>query len=517
MLSPRLIYDTYLKGPAAIIRLFEHTFGTHALCGLPVPDHQQQVIDGLGAQLDDLRGQLERSRAECSALRGENERLRRRLSELDAVISKDSHNSSRPPSMDPLAHKRTRSLRRPSGRGVGGQPGHPGHTRLRVQKPTRVVVHRPTQCRQCRSPLAAAPLMSSERRQMIDIVPARLRVTEHRAEVVGCPRCGARTKGEFPAGVRAPVQYGASVKARALYLLQYQLLPYGRTRETLGEFFGCWTSQRTLERMVAECAAALVETELKIKKKLRRAPVLHADETGLRVAGGCHYVHVASSARLTHYGYDPHRGRRAMDEINILPRYRGTCVHDGWLAYNSYSRCRHALCGAHLLRELTYFAEFDDERKRWAEPLRELLMEMKQEVARVKEGGGDHLTAARLEELTTLYERLVFEGLEANPPPAVPDQVSQQARNLVLRLECRKPEVLRFMGDFRVPFDNNQAERDLRMIKLRQKTSGCFRTEEGARQFCRIRTYLSTMRKQGRGALQALERACTGTPFRPTS
>jgi transposase len=372
-------------------------------------------------------------------------------------------------------------------------------------------------CLHCLSPFETIQIISRERRQVIEIVPSRLRVIEHQAMVMRCSSCGFKTKGQFPEAVRAPVQYGSSVKARALYLLQYQLLPYARTREALGELFGCWPSKRTLERALAECAGALVETELKIKRRLRRSAVIHADETGLRVGGGCHYVHVASTPRLTHYGYDAHRGRKAISEINILPGYRGTCVHDGWWAYSYYTDCRHALCGAHLLRELIYFSELDEKHKRWAAPLGELLPAMKREVEQVKEGGGERLTADRLGALTTSYDVLVAEGLKANPPPEVPDPIRKQARNLLLRLERRKEEVLCFMRDFTVAFDNNQAERDLRMVKLKQKTSGCLRTAEGARQFCRLRSYLSTMRKQGRGALSALERACTGVPFRPTS
>ena len=202
-----------------------------------------------------------------------------------------------------------------------------------------------------------------------------------------------------------------------------------------------------------------------------------------------------------------------MDEINVLPRYRGTVVHDGLLAYKSYTKCRHALCGVHLLRELTYFEELSAETRVWAAPLKELLLEMKREVERVREEGGRRLDHQRLTALTESYDRLVAEGLQAQPPPELPMQVSKQGRNLLLRLERRKEEVLLFLTDFSVPFDNNQAERDLRMVKLQQKTSGCFRTEEGARQFCRIRAYLSTTRKQGRGMLQALEGACKGEPL----
>jgi transposase len=334
--------------------------------------------------------------------------------------------------------------------------------------------------------------------------------------VMRCSRCGLRTKGVFPEEVRATVQYGPSVIAHALYLHDYQLLPYQRTSQAMRDLFGCPMSPSILARSVSGGASKLVETELKIKQKLRCSSVLHADETGLRVEQKCHYVHVASTDRLTHYGCDARRGRGAIDEINIVPGYRGTLVHDGWHSYTYYQECQHALCGAHLLRELTYFSELDEGRKRWAAPIKQVLLEIKRAVEEARTGGDGQLTGERVTALTICYEELIREGLEANPPPERADLVGRQARNLLLRLERRRAEVLRFMTDFTVGFDNNQAERDLRMIKLRQKISGCFRSAEGARQFCRIRGYLSTMSKQGKSMMQALERACEGRPLRPT-
>ena len=308
------------------------------------------------------------------------------------------------------------------------------------------------------------------------------------------------------------MRYGPGVKARVLYLQQYQLLPYQRTAEAMRELFGCRLSAGTVANIVRECADGPVETELRSKRSLRRSPVIHADETGLRVNKRVAYVHVATNERLTHYAAASHRGRTAIDEINLLPRYRGTCVHDGWPSYTHHSRCRHALCGVHLFRELTYFEELSEETKAWAGPLRELLLAMKKEAERVCAEGGKRLAAGRLAELTGSYDRLVAEGLKAEPPPEVPELVRRRARSLLLRLGRRKEEVLRFLTDFSVPFDNNLAERDLRMVKLRQKTSGCFRSEGGARRFCRIRSYVSTARKQGRGVLHALEGACRGKP-----
>lgn len=507
------IYQTYLRGPAAVIRLFEQALGTQAIYGPPDPDMQQRTIECLSDEIGRLKNQLLNLKQELNELCGENHRLRRRNSELEALGGKDSHNSSRPPSSDPPWKKRTKSLRRPSGKLAGGQPGHPGHTLRLTQKPQRVITHRPKQCCHCSSPLGEGWSMGAERRQVIDILPVRLRVTEHRAEVVCCPACGKRTKARFPERVKATVQYGASVLGRALYLHDYQFLPYARTAEAMRELFGCALSRGTLSTAVKQCADGLVETELKIKRGLRRSAVLHADETGLRVEGRLAYVHVTSTPLLTHYGSDARRGKAAIDEIGILPEYRGTCVHDGWLSYTFYPKCRHALCGVHISRELTYFEELSEETKAWAGPLKELLLEMKGEVERAFADGETRLAVERLAELTASYEKLVAEGLRGQPPPEVPEHVRRQARNLLLRLEWRKEEVLRFLTDFTVPWDNNQAERDLRMIKLQQKTSGCFRTEEGARRFCRIRSYVSTMRKQGRRVLLALEEACRGKPL----
>jgi transposase len=508
------IYQAYLRGPHALFRLFAVTFGRQALDGPPDPNQQQHTIDDLSAHIGRLQAQVERLRAEVSDLRGRNFELQRRNAELEALAVKDSHNSSRPPSTDPPWAKRTKSLRRPSGRRVGGQRGHRGETLRLSARPDRVIEHRPRECRSCHAPLsAAARVVRHHRQQVVEVVPARLRVTEHRLAVVRCSSCGRTTQGEFAGRVRSGVQYGPGVKARALYLQQYQLLPYGRTSEAMRDLFGCRVSAGTVANIVRECASRLVKPELKIKQQLRRSSVLHADETGLRINGRLAYVHVASTPRLTHYAAAAHRGQTAITEINVLPRYRGTCVHDGWLAYTHYTRCRHALCGVHLLRELTYFEELSQETKAWASPLKELLLEMKREVERVREEGGKRLDLQRLTALTESYDQLVAAGLRGQPPPALPAHVSKQGRNLLLRLERRKEEVLLFLTDFSVPFGNNQAERDLRMIKLQQKTSGCFRSEEGARRFCRIHSYLSTTRKQGCSVLQALEGACRGKPL----
>lgn len=451
------IYQAYRSGPSALFRLFETAFGRLALCGPPDPDQQQRTIESLSDEIGQLKAQIEKLQVEVRDLQHRNFQLVRRNQELEALISKDSHNSSRPPSSDPPWAKRTRNLRRPSGKRPGAQVEHHGSTLRLSAHPNRIVEHRPSHCTSCHASLATVQTLSHHRQQVCEVVPAKLKVTEHRLAVLRCPSCGKRTSGEFADSVRSGVQYGAGVKARVLYLQQYQLLPYQRTAEAMRELFGCLLSAGTVANMVRECAAELVETELKLKQRLRRSSIIHADETGLRINKRLGYVHVASTPSVTHYAAANHRGHSAMDEINVLPRYRGTVVHDGLLSYKHYTRCRHALCGVHLLRELTYFEELSEQTKAWAAPLKELLLEMKAKVECVRDEGGKQLAEDELRSLTESYDQLVAARLVAESPPEVPEQVRRQARNLLLRLERRREEVLLFLTNFAVPFDNNQA------------------------------------------------------------
>ena len=511
------IYQHYHRGPVAVLRLFERVFESVSLYGSPSEDQQERSLRLMSEEVDRLKAQIENQDVEIGRLRQRNYELERRNSELESNLVKDSHNSSRPPSTDPPWGKRTKSLRQPSTRRPGGQPGHKGQTKTFAAHPTKQIVHRPAQCRHCQTSLETATVVRNERRQIIDIVPARLRVTEHRAEVRRCAGCGKTTKGEFPAEAKSAVQYGPGVKARAVYLLHYQMIPYRRTREAMRDLFGCDLSSGTINNIVEEAGSRLIEAELKIKKKLRRAPVIHVDETGLRVNKQCYYVHLTSTPKLTHYLVDPHRGKAAVEAIDILPRYRGTCVHDGWPIYSLYSRCTHALCGAHLLRELVFFIEANAEQKSWAEPLKRLLLEIKSEVERGREAGQRRLDAERQSAFIARYQAIIHQGLKLNrsaESKAGSDKVQdrretdglrKQAGRLLRRMDHRRSEVLRFMTDFSIPFDNNLAERDLRMVKLKQKISGGFRASQGARTFCRLRAYLSTLSKQRRHNFSALK------------
>lgn len=442
--------------------------------------------------------------------------LTERVSELERQLGRNSRNSSQPPAGDGL-RKPPRSQREKSGRKAGGQGGHPGGTLRQVAQPDQVVTHAVASCAGCGADLQAQEPTACARRQVFDLPPLKLEVTEHRAESKTCAGCGAVNQAAFPAAVTQPVQYGPRMLSTAVYLMDYQLLPFARTSELFGDLFGQALSPGTLFTAQQACAAALAGPEERIKECLRRAEVLHVDETGCYIGGRREWLHVASSARLTHYAAHAKRGSKATDEIDILPQFAGVAVHDAWQPYWKYD-CEHALCNAHHLRELTAVAEQFGQG--WAGEMKTLLCEIKQTVQKHREAGAEGLDAQTADPLLERYERLLAQGLKQNPlsVPLTPQRgrVKQsKPRNLLDRLKQRREEALRFMTDFRVPFDNNQAERDLRMTKVQQKISGCFRSRPGAEAFCRIRSYISTARKHGLNVLSAIESVFNGHPFMP--
>lgn len=453
------------------------------------------------------RAYVARLEAENVALREQVAALLVRVQDLEGQRAKDSHNSSKPPSSDGLARK-TRSLRQPSGKKPGGQVGHRGTTLPLVETPDAVVVCRSEVCATCQAPLEGIAAERVERRQVRDLPPVRLVVREYQAERVRCPHCHTLSPAAFPVGVEAPTQYGPGVRALAVYLSQQQLLPFARVRAVLSEVVGCPLSVGTAVSLVQRCAAALAPVEGTTKAALRAAGVLHHDESPVRVGGRWQWVHVSSTERLTHYGLHAQRGAAATDAIGILPGFRGTSVHDGWKPYWHYQDCRHALCNVHLLRELTWVAEHLQQS--WAQAMKDLLLEMRAAVATARAAGATHLAAGQRADLLARYTALLAQGVAANPlppahgPPRRGRRKQHPARNLLDRLFTHQHEALAFLDDFAVPFDNNQAERDLRMLKVQQKISGCFRSDAGARAFCRTRGILSTLAKQGTALLATL-------------
>jgi transposase len=442
------------------------------------------------------------------------------LQELRDQLAKNSRNSGKPPSSDGLKKPRTGNLRRKTGRVSGGQEGHPGHTLKMVEEPDHIEVHKASKCPECAADLQAIEACELERRQVFDIPPVRIEVTEHRAEIKVCPRCGKRVKAKFPTAVTQPVQYGLRIKAQSAYLNTYQLIPLARTCELLEDFYG----HTPAEALILDANAAVVnqlERSLEAtQRQLIGSPVVHFDESGLRVEGKLNWLHVASTELLTYYSVHLKRGQEGMRAMGILPAFQGRAVHDHWKSYFAFDHCQHALCNAHHLRELQFIV--DQYQQSWAEEMSQWLLDIKAEIdaAPLEQMS---LAPERLTHFEQRYDELIGQGLEANPPPAHPPPKKRgrkrqpPPKNLLDRLQQFKPQVLAFMYDFRVPFDNNLAERDVRMVKVKQKVSGTFRTRTGAEIFCAIRSYISTVRKHGLNVIDAIYDALSGNPFIPAT
>jgi transposase len=452
------------------------------------------------------------------------------LEARDAARAKDSHNSGKPPSSDETRVGRApKSLRGQSGKRAGGQPGHPGATLTLRAAPDHTVTHAPATCAQCGHAFTAADPpagpVAGERRQVFELPPIPLVCTEHRLAERACPRCAAWSRGTFPPEARTTVQYGPGLLALGLYLTTQQLLPVGRAAATLTALTGQRVSPATLLAAEGRCTQTLTPVTAHIHAGLARSAALQLDETGFYVGAGAGpakrwWLHVACTPTLTHYTAHPRRGTAAHAAVGLLPTYAGTAVHDGYPAYFAHTGCRHALCGVHLLRELTFLAEEGGAAtRRWAAALMRSLRAMQRAAAHARAAGRAALDRATLARYHRRYDALVAQG-EATEPPPVRTRASGRARRtpagqLLVRLRRDRDAVLRFLHDLAVPFDNNEAERDVRMMKVEQKVSGGFRTIAGAATFCALRGYLTTARKQGMHQLDALATALVDFPYWP--
>jgi transposase len=448
--------------------------------------------------------------------------LRVEVAELRRRLAQNSRNSSRPPSSDGLAKPPApKSLRRPSGRKPGGQPGHDGGHLACVADPDETVTHAPGRCDGCGLDLAGAAIESSERRQVFDLPEIRLRVVEHLVQRCRC-ECGELTSGVFPRGVLAPAQYGTRVRALGLYLIAGQHLPYQRTARLLSDWLGAPLSTGTLAAFVRDGAESLDEFLDLVHNQLVESPLVHFDETGARAGGRTRWLHCASTETLTFYAIHDRRGTQGIDHCGVMPNYKGIAVHDGWPQYRKYTQVTHALCNAHHLRELLAVIEQNDQSQSWAVQADRLLRRVNDRVRDAKAAGLQALPERTLAGYRSAWTKIITLGHQQNPPPT--DRRHERgpigrtpAANLLHRLDQYRDDVLRFAHDFTVPFDNNLVERDIRMIKIQQKISGSWRTTTGADRFLAIRAYISTTRKQGHSLLDALTRLADHQPWLPAT
>ena len=456
-----------------------------------------------GAQVDELQARV----AELQA----------QVADLTARVKQTSKNSSRPPSSDGLGKPEPKSLRKKTGRKPGRPKGQPGATMELTGTPDHVLRHEPPACRKCGTGLTGARQAGMERRQVTGIPPVKAEVTEHQMIERECPCCGERTRADAPDGVTAPVQYGPRAAALGTYLRHGQFLSRDRACAALGEMFGCAPSPGALAAQARKIAGLISPAIAAITAALAGAGVAHFDETGFRVAGKLAWVHSAPAGKLVLVTVHPRRGKEGMDAAGVLPAFTGIACHDAWKPYDGYDGVAgHALCNAHLLRELIAVTETGTEDDViWAQQSIDALLELKEAAGAAREAGRCTIDPEILEKHCRWFREAADAGIVLN---AARRSKLQKKRNaLATRMRDRAGDYLRFAHDLQVPFDNNRAGQDIRMSKLRIKVSGCMRSMAGAEVFCAIRSYLATAARHGIGALDARTQAAQGDPWIPES
>jgi len=441
--------------------------------------------------------------------------LNQAIQELKEQLNKNSKNSSKPPSSDGLKKPSPKSLRKPSGKKAGGQTGHPGAHLTVTADPNDTIKHMPMACEGCAHyEMCKGTACISEKRHVVDAV-VTVHVTEHQAlEIPICMLYGDTRKAAFPKEVKANVQYGDNLQALAVALNTVGAVSIKRTHEILSGVFNIPIATGTISNMVKRCAHALTETVDKIKQKMKDSGLGHFDETGTRVDKKLWWVHNASNCEFTYLDISPKRGYLGMEQCGVLPEFHGIAMHDCWASYWNYSDIQHAICCAHLLRELTGIVDNHPEQK-WASEFIDLLLTMKKVKDKAIKTEKESLSYYHYHKFDKRYDKLIKQAREENPLPVTSEKKRGRKKKgkilaLVERLDQYKASVCLFIQNFMVPFDNNQAERDIRMIKVKTKVSGCFRSEEGAREYLKIMSYIGTAHKQGHNAYKAILNAVSG-------
>ena len=435
------------------------------------------------------------------------EKLTNRVNQLETELNKNSHNSNKPPSSDGLKKQlTTKSLRKKSNKKSGGQTGHLGKTLEMNPNPDKITPLKICNCSNCGKNLETVEIKGTEKRQIIDVILTKY-TEEFQAEIKDCPDCHTTNAASFPENVSNNIQYGTNLKSIIIYLMVYNFIPVERLSEICRDLFDIPISQGTIVNASNKCSSLLLPFENWVKEKLKRSDVLNFDESGIRIAGMLHWVHNTSNEKFTYYSPHKRRGKEAMDEINILPEYKGFAIHDYWKSYLDYD-CNHGLCNEHHLRELTFIHE--ELKQNWALKMKKLLLEIKNETDKAKTKN-KLISKNKMIFFENKFKRIYYEGFKNNPCKKVKiikrgRKYKGKAINLLERFKFKMKETLAFMYNINVPFDNNQAERDIRMIKVQQKVSGCFRSMQGAVNFLRIRSFISTVKKQNLNILESIEK-----------
>ena len=429
------------------------------------------------------------------------------IQDLEDRVSKNSQNSGKPPSSDGYLKPSPKSRREKTDKSVGGQNGHTGNTLQQINNPDLIKVYKVTKCCKCGASLEDIAPIRHECRQEFDIIKPRSIVTEHQGEVKICSTCLTSNTSVFPDHINSPAQYGINVRSYSIYLNQYQLIPFKRLQEMFKDCFDLHISQGSLVNFNRHCANKLSPALDAIKSDIVNSKVAHFDEISMRINGKINWLHVASTKRSTYYGIHSKRGNVAMDKIGILPKIQGTAIHDYWKPYMRYYQCRHALCNAHHLRELEFI--YERSKKPWAKKMMKLLLRINKVVTHYKGIGENKLPDKEIGFFEKEYQQIMDDWFNEAPIEYTPSltkrsQIEIRSENLGDRFNLKRHLILGFMYNFDIEFTNNLAEQDIRMCKVKSKISGSFRSDRGSSNFVKIRSYISTIRKNKQNILDAL-------------